>query len=79
MSLTASQYISLDHTFKIASNIGYVRGDDHWVTQYSSVYFEKNRLAYERYIMSLTASQYISLDHTFKIASNIMSEVMTIG
>ena len=43
MSLTASQYISLDHTFKIASNI-YVRGDGHWVTQYSSLLFVLNEV-----------------------------------
>ena len=32
MSLKVTGYISLDHTFKIASNIGYLRSDGKWVT-----------------------------------------------
>jgi len=37
-SLTATKLISFDHTFKVASNIGYVRFDGRWVTQYGSVF-----------------------------------------
>lgn len=29
--------LRLDHTFKVASNIGYLRADGKWVTQYSSI------------------------------------------
>ena len=43
-SLTALKLISLDHTFKIASNIGYVRNDGCWVTQYTSVFFVLNEV-----------------------------------
>ena len=31
--------LSIDHTFKIASNIGYLRRDGKWVSQYDSVFF----------------------------------------
>lgn len=41
-SLTATKLISFDHTFKVASNIGYVRFDGRWVTQYGSVFFVMN-------------------------------------
>ena len=35
--LVAKDVISLDHTFKVAANIGYLRSDGKWVTQYNSV------------------------------------------
>ena len=41
-SLTAKHLISFDHTFKVASNIGYGRFDGCWVTQYGSVFFVLN-------------------------------------
>lgn len=34
--------ISLDHTFKVASNIGYLRADGRWVTQYSALFIVLN-------------------------------------
>ena len=37
MNLSITKSICLDHTFKVASNIGYLRPDGRWVTQYGSV------------------------------------------
>lgn len=34
--------ISFDHTFKIASNIGYYRKDKVWVSQYDSLFLVMN-------------------------------------
>ena len=34
--------LSFDHTFKIASNIGYTRKDGKWVSQYDSAFFVMN-------------------------------------
>ena len=34
--------VSFDHTFKVASNIGYVRSDGRWITQYNSVFIVMN-------------------------------------
>lgn len=34
--------ISFDHTFKVASNIGYLRSDGKWITQYNSVFIVMN-------------------------------------
>ena len=34
---TTSGYLSIDHTFKVAANLGYVRPDGRWVSQYKSV------------------------------------------
>ena len=40
--LHAEKFISLDHTFKVASNIGYGRSDGKWVTMYNSVFIVVN-------------------------------------
>ena len=34
--------LRLDHTFKVASNIGYLQDDGKWITQYSSVFIVLN-------------------------------------
>ncbi len=41
-SIVSNGWISIDHTFKVASNIGYFRSDQKWVTQYSSVFIIMN-------------------------------------
>ena len=40
--LTSDTWISCDHTFKVASKIGYLREDKKWIQQYSSVFFVLN-------------------------------------
>ena len=43
LSQTAvDKYILFDHTFKMASNIGYWRTDGKWVSQYDSTFFAMN-------------------------------------
>ena len=37
-SLSSGGYITLDHTFKDAANIGYFRSDHKWITQFSFYY-----------------------------------------
>ena len=39
---TVGSTISFDHTFKVASNIGYCRKDKVWVTQYDSLFLVMN-------------------------------------
>ena len=41
-NIRAKQTISFDHTFKVAANIGYLRGDGKWITQYESVFIVMN-------------------------------------
>ena len=43
-SLSIDDYISLDHTFKVASNLGYLRPDGNWVSQYGSAFFVLNSI-----------------------------------
>ncbi len=37
-------WISVDHTFQVASNIGYLRSDHKWITQYNSVFIVMNEM-----------------------------------
>ena len=41
-SIAINKYISIDHTFKVASNIGYVRADGKWITLYNSLFIVMN-------------------------------------
>ena len=38
------KFLSFDHTFKVAANIGYVRSDGKWVTLYNSVFIVMNEM-----------------------------------
>lgn len=42
MNLKVQRCIRLDHTFKVATNIGYLRPDGKWVNQYGSVFLVLN-------------------------------------
>ena len=44
LNLNVKQCIRLDHTFKVASNIGYLRKDGKWITQYGSIFIVLNDL-----------------------------------
>lgn len=41
-SIKIRKYICIDHTFKVASNIGYLRSDGKWVTLYESIFIVLN-------------------------------------
>lgn len=41
-SIIPGEVLSIDHTFKVASNIGYVRDDHRWVCQYNSAFIVFN-------------------------------------
>jgi hypothetical protein len=43
-SLSTSIYISIDHTFKVTANIGYLRADGRWITQYNSLFIVLNNI-----------------------------------
>lgn len=43
-TIGTDDYISIDHTFKVAANIGYLRADSKWVTQYNSLLIVLNHI-----------------------------------
>ena len=42
VQLTSAKYLSLDHTFRIATNIGFMREDKKWISMYDSLFMVFN-------------------------------------
>lgn len=42
LGIEVNKCIRIDHTFKVASNIGYLRKDGRWITQYGSIFIVLN-------------------------------------
>ena len=61
-SLTATKFISFDHTFKLATNIGYIRHDGCWITKYSSAFFVLNEA---EQVLSWQLTSSTSLDEVY--------------
>ena len=64
--------LRLDHTFKVASNVGYLRSDGKWITQYSSVFIVLNEKG-EVVTWQLTNST--SLDEVEKTLTKLRERV----
>ena len=41
--MPVGEYLSVDHTYKIASSVGYLRNDHKWVSQYDSSFIVFNK------------------------------------
>lgn len=67
-SLKSSSWISCDHTFKVACNIGYLREDKRWVQQYNSVFFILDCLGR---VLSWQFTNSTSFDEVEKLLSNL--------
>ena len=70
--LTANSYISFDHTFKIASNIGFQRADNRWITQYNSVFFVMNEIGQ---IIAWQLVRTTSMDEVKALLSNLAARL----
>ncbi len=74
--LTADQHISFDHTFKIASNIGFQRADHKWVTQYNSVFLVMNEVGQ---VIAWQLTRSTSLDEVEFLLTNLAIRLSTHG
>ncbi len=74
--ITADRFISLDHTFKIASNIGFQRADNKWVTQYQSVLFVMNEIGQ---VIAWQLTRSTSLDEVKSLLSNLAARLIRDG
>ena len=72
MQLKVNRCIRLDHTFKVASNIGYLRSDGRWVTQYGSVLVALNEKG-QAVTWQLTNST--TLDEVSKLLSDLKDRI----
>ena len=77
MSLeTTSGYLSIDHTFKVAANLGYVRPDGRWVPQYKSVLIVLNN---KRKIISWQLTKTTSLDEVTPMLTALSERLREAG
>ena len=67
-SLKSSLWISGDHTFKVACNIGYLIEDKRWVQQYNSVFFILDNLGR---VLSWKFNNSTSFDEVEKLLGNL--------
>lgn len=72
--ITALDMISFDHTFKVAANIGYLRSDAKWITQYNSVFIVMNQ---DGLVMGWQFTKTTSLDEVKPLLENIRSRIST--
>jgi len=66
--LSASKFISFDHTFKTASNIGFLRADKKWITQYNSVFFVMNEVGQ---VIAWQLTKSTSIDEVHNLLQNV--------
>lgn len=70
--LIAENYISFDHTFKIASNIGFQRADKRWVTQYNSVFLIMNEVGQ---VIAWQLTKTTSIDEVQLLLNNLATRL----
>ena len=71
-NIRAKHTISFDHTFKVAANIGYLRGDGKWVTQYESVFIVMNE---HGLVMAWQFTRSTSTDEVKKLLIGVQERV----
>lgn len=68
VKMKANSFIALDHTFKVASNIGYMRPDKKWVTIYESAFLIMNELGQ---VMAWQLTKTTSMDEVYHLISSV--------
>jgi len=74
--LTSDVWISCDHTFKVASNIGYLREDNKWVRQYSAVFLVLNN---EGKVLSWQFTNSTCFSYIQKLLTNLKQRFERLG
>ena len=72
MKLEVNHCLRLDHTFKVASNIGYLSREGKWITQYGSVLIVLNQ---KGQVVSWQLTNSTSLDEVAHILSDLKDRV----
>jgi len=73
---TTSGYISIDHTFQVAANLGYVRPDGRWVSQYKSVLIVLNN---KGKIIAWQLTKTTSLDEVMPMLTALNQRLTEVG
>ena len=67
-NIQAQGWISFDHTFKVATNIGYVRPDGKWVTLYKSLFIVMNEVGQ---VLAWQFTRSTSIDEVTNLLKNL--------
>ena len=69
---TAKKFISFDHTFKVAANLGYLRPDGKWITQYNSAFIVMNEVGH---IMAWQFTKTTSIDEVNSLLKGVSRRI----
>ena len=70
--MQVKQTIRIDHTFKVVLNIGFLRPDGKWITQYGSVFLVLND---EEQVVAWQLIKYTSFDEVTLLSSNLKKRI----
>ena len=73
-ALTTSDFLSVDHTFKVSANLGYLRPDGKWVSMYNSLFIVLNNIGQ---VIAWQLTQSTSIDETRDMLSCLVSRLKT--
>ena len=71
-AIKIKELISFDHTFKVTTNIGYLRPDGKWVKQYSSSFIVLNEL---RQVVTWQLTKTTSLDEVSSCLASLKTRM----
>lgn len=75
-SLSTINYITIDHTFKVAANVGYLRPDGRWITQYNSLFIVLNNIGQ---VIAWQFTKTTSLDECIDLLSALKERLQNSG
>ena len=74
--LLTSEYLSFDHTFKVAANLGYLRPDKKWIPLYSSLFIILNDVGQ---VIAWQFTQSTAVDETGDLLSSVAQRLLSKG
>ena len=68
-SLSTFDFVSIDHTFKVSTNLGYLRPDGKWILMYNSLFIVLNNIGQ---LIAWQLTQSTSTDETEDLLSSLV-------
>ena len=71
-SLSTFNFVSIDHTFKVSANLGYLRPDGKWISLYNSLFIVLNNIGQ---VIAWQLTQSTSVDETKDLLSSLVERL----
>ena len=71
-ALSTSEFISIDHTFQVAANLGYLRPDSKWVSLHKSLFIVLNNIGQ---VMAWQLTQSTSTDEAKDLLASLVERL----